>query len=501
MRDKVRNYTDEKGLDNKEKASTEEKTAVLIAGKIIRELEEILLTKEASDLSAAKTSGPVISSNIEASSLSDQRPRVIHAAQPLHEREYDAFLSCKDTNRMVVDHIYEWMNRVANIEDMWYDAYNLEPNDNVEEILPKIIGQCRSIIIILSKNSIDWARKEYEAALDQQRRYKDFRIVPISIEQHEPPDFLSTGKIIRLYNGRLDLDTANKLLTNLYYNDIGREFKKKEIYVSRTWQKDDAKLANYVCDLLVMAGFRLIGDSKNQKFYYGDRVKSIISSCGGFVSILSDRGEGSTSEWMLNEIKIATELKLPNFIVAEPTVRLDDEIDKIEIDKIAIRLAANSAEEIGVSTLQRNIEKLQEDWNPPQQERYIFFATDFCPANSRRNQLVKEHIERITSMPCVIGQDIMEDHLQKAISDKISGAFIVIADISEDNRNTLIEAGIARGAGRKLHPLARKSNNRPPFMLSDLEVRPFTDDLELLGRIHRIAYQYRRRVLNYELSY
>jgi hypothetical protein len=42
-------------------------------------------------------------------------------------------------------------------------------------------------------------------------------------------------------------------LHRLYYNDIGMEFGKHELFVSRTWQKDDAALADYTCDLLIKA--------------------------------------------------------------------------------------------------------------------------------------------------------------------------------------------------------------------------------------------------------
>ena len=53
-------------------------------------------------------------------------------------------------------------------------------------------------------------------------------------------------------------------------------------------------------------------------------------------------------------------------------------------------------------------------------------------------------------MPCQIGQNIMEDEAQKAIIESISNALIVIADISDNNENILVEAGIARGTGVNL---------------------------------------------------
>ncbi len=66
-----------------------------------------------------------------------------------------------------------------------------------------------------------------------------------------------------------------------------------DIYVSRTWRENEAQLTDYICQQLDKAEFRLIGDSKDQSgFEEGNRIKSIMSSCGGFVAILPDRGKG-----------------------------------------------------------------------------------------------------------------------------------------------------------------------------------------------------------------
>ena len=61
-------------------------------------------------------------------------------------------------------------------------------------------------------------------------------------------------------------------------------------YVSASWRQNEGRLADHVCTLLHTRGLRLIGDSKDQKgFKDGDRVRSIIASCGALVAILPDR--------------------------------------------------------------------------------------------------------------------------------------------------------------------------------------------------------------------
>ena len=156
----------------------------------------------------------------------------------------------------------------------------------------------------------------------------------------------------------------------------------------------------------------------------------------------------------------------------------------------------------GDIALQKGIERLDDYWRPPAQPHYIFLATSFEDENQQRVQTVQQVIRQVTAMPCMIGDGIRENNnaLPQIISKQISQALMVIADISENNLNTCIEAGIARGANRRLHLIAQGKRDAPkPFMLRDQQIEYFTDDLELLGKIHQIAYPYRRRVLNSEL--
>ena len=145
------------------------------------------------------------------------------------------------------------------------------------------------------------------------------------------------------------------------------------------------------------------------------------------------------------------------------------------------------------------MEALNEAWRPPERPHYVFFSTDFDPAYVQRNRMLKQSIERVTAMPCIMGDDIREGHIQHTITERIANAFVMIADISEGNLNTCIEAGIARGAKTRCHLIARNPRGKPPFMFRDQQVWFYGDETELLGVAHRIIYSYRRRVLNQDL--
>jgi hypothetical protein len=107
-------------------------------------------------------------------------------------------------------------------------------------------------------------------------------------------------------------------------------------------------------------------------------------------------------------------------------------------------------------------------------------------------------VESATNMTCVCGQYLTSQHVQQAIVNRIRDAAFVIADVTDDNRNTLIEAGIARGADIPLHLLCALPSTTPPktrFMFQDMEVSWYKNSLERIGAAYRIAKKYRRRVL------
>jgi hypothetical protein len=102
-------------------------------------------------------------------------------------------------------------------------------------------------------------------------------------------------------------------------------------------------------------------------------------------------------------------------------------------------------------------------------------------------------------MPTFVGSEINEPQLESAIMKKICNAFLVIADLTDDNVNACIEAGMGLAAGTNVELLASGTARRPPFMLRSQQMLTYADEVEQLGVIHKIARRYRRRILNPEL--
>jgi len=124
---------------------------------------------------------------------------------------------------------------------------------------------------------------------------------------------------------------------------------------------------------------------------------------------------------------------------------------------------------------------------------------DLDSATARAGGPIRHIIERITGMPTIVGNEIYGVQIQSAIRDKIQRAFIVLADITDDNLNTCIEAGMGLALGRNVEIIARGKPRRPRFMLRDLQLSTYEDEVELLGLVHKIARRYRRRIFNAEL--
>lgn len=417
----------------------------------------------------------------------------------IRERHYRAFLSHAHADKVVVDRLHDLLACSAGIP-IWYDSTSLQASKAIATELPDCISQCRAVILVLSQASINsgWVKEEYNYAISQRTRYTAFQIIPVRIDDCSVPGFLETTKWIDLPEGQLTLNACSYLLQSFYVYDVSLDLQKtRDVYVSRSWRESEAVFPTEICRALAYAGFRLIGDSEDQSgFQQGKRVASIMSSCGGFVAVVPHRGAGKTSNYILAEIEIARSKGMPGVVIADPAVCVPD-VSPFTLVRMSPNSSPDDSPELSLA-----IEELAETWDEPEHPHNVFFATDLDRSNLVRNEAVRQLVQCVTGMPCIMGEDIRDitrGHLQKQIRDRIASAFIMVADISEDNLNTCIEAGIAIGARTGLYLVARGPRRSPPFMFRDLQVFYYANESELLAVVHRVLYPYRRRVINHEL--
>lgn len=140
------------------------------------------------------------------------------------------------------------------------------------------------------------------------------------------------------------------------------------------------------------------------------------------------------------------------------------------------------------------LSSLKKQWRMPLHPQYFFYGTDLKDEHKERNKLVRRLIQRVSAMPCLMGEDIRQGHIQQEIAKRVVGASVMIADVSEENLNTCIEAGMAMGAKVPLHLLAGGARRKPPFMFRDQQIWHYDNEVELIGIVHNLVLPYRRHI-------
>lgn len=419
---------------------------------------------------------------------------------PIQKRDFDVFLSHAHKDAAFVSQLDRWLTS-ADLR-VWYDARELAGGALLATDLQAAIERCRGILLVASDESLarGWVKAEYNSAMDERANHDAFRVVALRLPNANVRELLKGTSWIDLSGPSLDADSALAVIRTFYPGEKRpHPATARDVFISCSWQPDDSESARAVCRALVEQGFRLIGDARDQKgFGRGKRVERIIASCGAFVGILPFRGVEAASaderpyNYFVREMDVAAGLGLPTVIVADPRIRRIDGSDTgwRRMDTAATQCPMPVAVDLS---------GLWELWQEPPARQYVFCAMDLDSDLARAAGPIRHLIERITGMTTIVGSEIHEENLQSAIMRKVCDAFVVLADITDDNLNTCIEAGMGLAAGTNVELLARGKPRRPPFMLRSLQMPTYEDDVERLAVLHRIMRPYRRRVLNAEL--
>lgn len=220
-----------------------------------------------------------------------------------------------------------------------------------------------------------------------------------------------------------------------------------------------------------------MGLSKDQMgFGAGNRIEQIISSCGAFVGIIPFRGEGMAMasegpyRYFLREVDLARRLGLPTLVIADPRVTPPEE----EAGSwLPMQTEANTLPEVVGAPLQ----SLWDRWRASPHPHYVFCAMDLESADTRLTSQICQLIQRITSMPTKVGNEVHEgnaENVNAAVRRAVCQAFLVLADLTDDNLNTCIEAGMALASETNLELIASGAPRRPPFMLRERNMPTYT---------------------------
>lgn len=121
----------------------------------------------------------------------------------------------------------------------------------------------------------------------------------------------------------------------------------------------------------------------------------------------------------------------------------------------------------------------------------------------RDRHAVNSIVSAVTGKKCVFPKDILAgggDDVHKRLADEIGSAIAVIVDVTSAGMETWIQAGMARGASRRLTLLTRDAAPTIPLSLGNLRPTPYARDVDRLGLVHRIVFDHRRRFMNLEVA-
>jgi len=427
---------------------------------------------------------------------------------PIYNREFYSFISHAHVDRKIAGEIENWLTIKAGIS-VWSDVNYFQSGMKSMPKLEGIFEQCKSVIILLSKRSVDagWVKDEFDACHDQRVRYSNsFRIISIKTEECEVPTFLEETRLVDMSKSGFDVNAANEILLSLHAADpISEISSRRDIYISYSrdeFSENRTLLINTVFQVARQLKFRLIGDAPDQNGQSkSNLIQKIVSSCGGLVAILSDSQDEKRLGNILEEMGIANNMDMPYIVVAaQKTAEISEKISQKAAGIVYLNESDIHDKESLTKLIYPIILNLTKQWRIPRNPQYVFYGTGLREENKDRSQLVKRLIQRITIMPCLMGEDIREGHIQQQIVKRVSGAFVMIADVSQENLNTCIEAGIAMGAKVPLHLVAGGPRHKPPFMFRDQQIWHYDNDMELLGIVHNLVLPYRRHIIDYDIE-
>jgi hypothetical protein len=205
----------------------------------------------------------------------------------------------------------------------------------------------------------------------------------------------------------------------------------------------------------------------------------------------------TTSPYVEEEIRLAMNVGKPLLILAEPGVEVEKDLLQASFRGKAVILGPGADTRAALTNVLDDFNEVLGHVAHDDTGAFIFLAASLLGAPSETDNIASV-IERSSNMRCVRGERLSGDNVQKEITDRIQRAAVMIADVSDDHRNTLIETGIAMGSGTRLRLMCRAPpSGAPPkkaFMFEGLELCWYHTPEEQLGLYYYFAHQFRRRI-------
>jgi hypothetical protein len=415
---------------------------------------------------------------------------------PLQKRPFDLFVSYAHLDEALVSPIVDWL-RNAGLK-VWYDSSNGDASKRSSDLLSRGLQSARGAIFFLSPNweASTWCRDEHEVALTERRASESYLVVAAHLLPLELPTWFQISNVLNF--STFDAKSAIQLLRSLDPDPPGRLDNKQDVYFSGPWSRP-SDAAKKILRSMSEQGWRVIGDSPDHPNFKNatERITSIVETCRGLVAVLTyneTKPPCYTSPFIIAEAEIALHLQRPFLLFHEDKVEVPGALAAGSFGGKSIPISDGAVINAAQQALLAFDEELA---RLPYSDRHAYSFLASSLDKSSEPELLQAAVEHATKLPCVRGVEMQGQHVQRAIVDRIQNASFCIADVSDSNKNSLIEAGVALGAGTPLHLLSQRPNDdsyKTRFLFQDLEVNWYSNSLDRIAHGYRIARAYRRRV-------
>jgi len=382
---------------------------------------------------------------------------------------------------------------------VWYDPTSGDASKRTTALLSEGLQSARGAIFVLSSSwtTSTWCQDEHELALSERRAQDGYSIRAIRLDETAIPPWFKVANVIDFR--QFDQRSAADLLRSMTIDPAGRYDNDQDVYFAGPWTNPGSAVKPTL-RCLQEVGWRLVGDSPDHPAFKESlpRIRFIMESVRGLVAFLpfSSKYQGTnTSPFILAEVRIAQQLAKPYMLLAEEGVNIPDDCAAGKFGEV-LRISPEGLPS-SVGSALRSFDSYLEDVPHSDARSYSFLAASLRE-DDRDAEDVSTVVERASNMRCVRGVRLSGQHVQAAIIDRIRNAGFVIADISNNPRNSLIEAGVALGAGVSLRVMCRgplDGSAKAPFMFGDGEVNWYENTVQQLATVYRIGRLFRRRII------
>jgi hypothetical protein len=426
----------------------------------------------------------------------------------LQKRNNDFFVSYGHDDQSRVAPLVDLLSRVCGLR-IWFDRGDGNASVRSSELLSDAIGNARGALFCLSQawKRSTWCKNEYEVSLSEQRMHEAFEVICLRLDDVDPPGWFNVAEIIDL---RQPGPRAIARLLCSLTSDVPRRFDNAEdVYLAASWSRP-SPLARETFAALHRTGWRLVGDSPTFKNFDERRIEAIQRTTSGVVALLPhdpSQSGSATSPYILAEARIALRIAKPLLLLSEPGVAPPEDLVRGAFRGTCVPLAPNAEGSPTLTTVFDAFDDMLQRVPNDDTGAFIFYAASLRGEPSEADDIASV-IERTSNMRCVRGERLAGDNVQAGIIDLIRRAAVLIADVSDDQRNTLIEAGIAMGAGTRLKLMCREPPTggadgrsiasgallKKRFMFEGQEFFWYRTPEERLGLCCYFARQFRRRI-------